>query len=58
MEEKLKSSLQGNFILKLENKCKDFEIISLSRPIYDADKKDLLRFLKSLCNDVIESINE
>ena len=38
MEEKVKSSLQRNFILKLENKCKDFERISLSRPIYDTAK--------------------
>ena len=45
--------------LQLEqNKSKDFERISLSGPTYDAAKKDLLRFLKTLCNDSIESIKE
>ena len=58
MRQQVKSSLKRNCISKVENKSKDFERISLSRPTYDAAKKDVLRFLKTLCNDAIESIKD
>ena len=59
MRLQIKTALQRNCILKLDqNKSRDFERIFLSRLIYDAAKRDRLKFLKPLCNDAIELIKE